>query len=149
MTGREVVIAGIFETAQERVIDRNAVDVTLEALHGALADAGLTWDAVDGIAIEFTGPGGAPGEPSSWARFFRQPMRWSCDTNNDAGGIRGLMKATAMISAGVCDTVLMGGARAGRDATRREMRSLSAPFGAWGVPVYALIAQRHMHQFGT
>jgi acetyl-CoA acetyltransferase len=151
MAMRDVAIVGVHATEQARRISRSSLHVALEAAQGAVADAGLSLDDVDGLALEWPGPGGqaaSPGDSSSWARFFGN-VTYVARNRMDCAGIGGVAKAAAAVAAGLCDTIVVGGARTGIDSERRSLEEFSRPWGAWGVTVYALVAQRHMHEFGT
>ena len=63
---RDVAIVGVHATKQGRHLGRTAVSLMLEAFNGALDDAGMTKNDVDGvISFEFpagTGAGNTLGE---------------------------------------------------------------------------------------
>jgi acetyl-CoA acetyltransferase len=150
MTFQDVAIVGVYATEQAKYIDRTTFDITWEAISGALDDAGLSPDDVDGVAARWPGPGGLPGDTNSWGRFLgRDGLRWTVDGDKGTGGVRAVVSAATAISAGVCETVVIGGGRAGAEKDRRVLNEFSDPWGAWGVTVYALVAQRHMYEFGT
>jgi acetyl-CoA acetyltransferase len=152
---RQPVIVGVHATEQALSLPhRTAHDLALEAALGAIRDAGLEPGDVDGAQLDWSGPGGAAGEGSSWARFLGG-LAWTSDSQLDNAGVRGLLKASSAIAAGLVDTVLVGGCRlVSRGAD-------NAPIGAgtplefadvWGsyvVAQFALVAARHMHLFGT
>jgi acetyl-CoA acetyltransferase len=151
----DVAIVGIYATEQGRQLPhRSALDLAQEAVFGAIADAGLTPADVDGVAADWPGPGGHPGEPASWARVFGHPLRWTSDGMLDAAGSRGILKAAAAIDAGLCDVAVVGGAMAGRFrgasvGPGTEPLEFTDVWGAYVVPLFALIATSHMHEFGT
>lgn len=64
MALRDVAIVGVHATEQARVLpERSSFDVCLEAVTGALADAGLEPPDVDGVAVTlpcFTPVGASP-----------------------------------------------------------------------------------------
>jgi len=153
---RQPVIVGVHATEQARALPhRTPMDLALEAVTGAIADAGLRPSDVDGAQLDWPGPGGVPGEGSSWARIFGRDLRWTSDAMLDNAGSRGLLKAAAAIGCGFADTVVVGGCKL---ATRDQGEG---PIGAgvpleftdvWGsyvVAQFALVASRHMHEFGT
>jgi acetyl-CoA C-acetyltransferase len=47
---RQAAIVGVYITAQGRNMGRSMVDLELEALKGALDDAGLSFKDIDGLA---------------------------------------------------------------------------------------------------
>jgi acetyl-CoA acetyltransferase len=153
---RRAVIVGVYATQQALSLpDRDAMSLAIEAVKGAAADAGLCPADIDGAQVDWPGPGGIPGDGSSWARMFGRDLRWTSDSMLDNSGVRGLLKAAAAVTAGYADTVIVGGCRL---VTRGAD---NAPIGA-GVPVeftdvwgsyvvaqFALVAARHMHEYGT
>ncbi|MGV0045046.1 thiolase family protein [Mycobacterium colombiense] len=155
MTLSDVAIVGAYATEQARQLpDRTALDLAQEAVLGAIADAGLTPADVDGVAADWPGPGGHPGEPSSWARVFGHPLRWTSDGMLDTSGSRGILKAAAAIDAGLCDVAVVGGGMAGmfRGASvgpGTQPLEFTDVWGAYVLPLFALVATTHMHQFGT
>ena len=155
MRGRDVAICGLYLTEQARSLPgRTSFDVTLEAVRGALADAGLGPADVDGAAIDWSGPGGQDDESGSWAELFGHNLAYTTSSIADSSGARGVLKAAAAIGSGLCDTVVVGGGRAGGT---RGAGMVGAEIGlefvdVWGatsVPRFALVAQRHMDRFGT
>ena len=55
---RRVVISGIGQSAIGRQLDRSGLQLTIDAVLAAVADAGLTVDDIDGLAM-FPGGGAA------------------------------------------------------------------------------------------
>lgn len=154
---RDVVIAGVYASQQARLIeDRTPMQLAIEVIRGALDDAGMAMDEVDGIAVDWPGPGGAPGDFGSWARYFGGSLNWIGESLFSTAGVRGLAQAAAAIATGQCDTIVMGGGMAGTEARKRfatvsagSAREFFDCWGAYVAPAFALIAQRHMHEFGT
>jgi acetyl-CoA acetyltransferase len=153
---RDPVVVGVHVTEQARSLPgRTSHELLIEAVKGALADAGLDRREVDGVALEWPGPGGAPGDSASWAPYFGAPLKWVESHFMDTTGVRGVLKAGAAIRAGLCDTVVIGSARAGPfNTTGAAVGSGMGlewidPYGASTMAYFALVARRHMHQFGT
>lgn len=143
---------------------RNAPDTSVAQLHaevaaGALADAGLTKEDIDGF---FCGPD-APGTgPLSLADYMNLNLR-HVDTTNTSGSsyLIHVAHAAQAIAAGKCNVALI--TLAGRP--RQEGKSKGAlkrqdnpnqpdfewenPFGIQILGVYGMVAQRHMHRYGT
>lgn len=156
MSLSDVAIVGIYATEQGRQLpERTALDLSQEAVLGAIADAGLDPADVDGVAADWPGPGGHREQPSSWARVLGHPLRWISDGMLDTSGSRGILKAAAAIDAGLCDVAVVGGGMAGRYVSGGSVGPALEPleftdvFGGYVVPLFALIATTHMHQFGT
>lgn len=153
---RDPVLVGLHLTSQAiRLPGRTSHQLMIEAIQGALADAGLDRRDVDGVAIEWPGPGGAPGDAGSWASYFGGRLSWTESHFMDTAGVRGVLKAGAAIRAGLCDTVVLGSARAGPFNTTGEAvgsgmnLEWTDPYGVSVMAHFALVARRHMHEFGT
>jgi acetyl-CoA acetyltransferase len=156
MVLRDVAVVGVYATEQARQLPhRTSLDLAQEAVLGAIADAGLRPQDVDGVAADWPGPGGIVGEAASWTRVLGRPLSWVSDGLLDAAGARGVMKAAAAISAGLCDVVVVGGGLAGRFGRGQTVNGAEGfieftdVWGAYVVPLFALVAQGHMHRFGT
>jgi len=156
MSLKDVAIVGVYATEQARQHPgRTSLDLALEAIHGAVADAKLSIDDVDGIAAEWPGPGGLPRhDGASWARVLGHPMAWTSDGLFDNSGPRGVLKAAAAISAGLCSVAVVGGGQVARRVGSEPIGSgdvleFTDYVGAYVMTQFALPAQRHMHEFGT
>lgn len=154
LTGRQPVVVGIHATEQALSLPhRTAMDLALEAVRGAIADAGLTFGDVDGAQVDWPGPGGVPGEGSSWARMLGRDLRWTSDSMLDNAGSRGLLKAAAAVRAGYADTVVVGGcrlvSRGGGPVGAGVPLEFADVWGSYVVAQFALVAARHMHEYGT
>jgi acetyl-CoA acetyltransferase len=135
--------------------------ITLKAVLGALADAGVSADEVNGACIAWRGPGHAPGGGSTnWARQLGVTLNWVVDTGLDSVGIRALLNASAAIKAGLCETVVIASGIAGgqRQSGAMQMGARSAdyaslefnhPYGGGVMWRFAMNARRHMHDYGT
>jgi acetyl-CoA acetyltransferase len=157
MRHRDVAIVGVYATRQAwRIADRTPFELVCEAVDGALADAGLSRGDVDGVAVDWPGPGGVRGEASSWSRVLNRDLAWTSDGLLDRAGVRGVVKAAAAISAGLCDVAVIGGGQCGTRVRGTPVGvqgsgtlEFTDPWGAYVVPWSALVAARHMHEFGT
>jgi acetyl-CoA C-acetyltransferase len=152
-------IAGAFEHPTRLAPDQSVAQLHAEVALGALRDAGLTRDDVDGYFCA----GDAPGlGPLSMADYLNLKLRHVDST--ETGGSSYLVHvahATEAIAAGRCDVALI--TLAGRPRSDGAATGTSTPFGTaaqpdrqWEVPfaptivnMYAMCAQRHMHQYGT
>jgi acetyl-CoA acetyltransferase len=163
-SSRRVAIAGVYTTEHAKNMARTPFSLQLEAIKGAVADAGLTLADVDGLApnigTDFHNP--APMLNSSLAHMFwaeqlgGRPKRLVVH----GGGSAQLAKAAAAVSAGVADVVVVF---FGKSAFATGPSSYPAPgegplrVGEWDalphggylVTWYALWAQRYMHEFGV
>jgi acetyl-CoA acetyltransferase len=156
MALRDVAVVGVHATEQARTLPhRTSLDLAQESVLGALADAGLEPHEVDGVAADWPGPGGRAGEPASWTGVLGGPLSWVSDGLLDAAGARGVMKAAAAISAGLCDVAVVGGGLAGRFGPGQTVNGaedfieFTDVWGAYVVPLFALVAQGHLERFGT
>ena len=152
-------IAGVFEHPTRKADDKTLAQLHAEAAHGALADAGLTKDDVDGYFCA----GDAPGLGGlSMADYMGLRLR-HVDTTETGGSsyVIHVAHATQAIAAGKCSVALItlaGRPRAEGMATGTAPRSYGAaapdvafefPFGPTVVNQYAMAAMRHMYEFGT
>jgi len=161
MSIRGVVhIAGIFEHPTRHAKDKSVAQLHGEVAAGALADAGLTLDDVDGYFCA----GDAPGlGPLSMIEYMGLRNVRHMDAT-DVGGssyVLHIGHAAQAIAMGKCSVALItlaGRPRAEGMATGTRPRNYGAdlpdaPFesmyGPTVVNMYAMAAHRHMHEFGT
>jgi acetyl-CoA C-acetyltransferase len=152
-------IAGIFEHPTRKADDKSLAQLHAESAKGALQDAGLTKEDVDGYFCA----GDAPGlGPLSMADYMGLRLR-HMDTTDTGGSsyVIHVAHAAQAIAAGKCNVALItlaGRPRAEGMATGTAPRSYGAttpdvpfeyPFGPTVVNQYAMAAMRHMHQYGT
>ena len=157
MSRTGAAIVGIGELPNVRRTSGTTTLGTLaEVSAQAVADAGLEPDAIDGLLV---GPqvGETPQHvPATVAEYLGlQPTMSNVVDLGGASGAGMVWRAAAAIAAGMCETVLcvLGNVREAdppRSPNRNPIREFDVPFGASGANVaYALIAQRHMHDYGT
>lgn len=155
----QAYIVGAYEHPTRRAPDKSVAQLHAECAAGALADAGLTKDDVDGYFCA----GDAPGMgPLSMVDYMNLRVRHIDAT--DIGGSSYLMlvaHAAEAIAAGRCNVALItlaGRPRSEGMATGTAPRQGSPtqpdmqfeyPFGPTVTNLYAMCAMRHMHQFGT
>jgi acetyl-CoA acetyltransferase len=152
---RQAAIVGLHLTEQARRLPgRKPLELQIEAVKGALADAGLDAREVDGVAVAWTGPGGATDEVASWAQYFRTPLAWTAEHYMDDAGARAVVKAAAAIEAGLCDVVIIGSGAVGlfkpggAAVGSSNGHEFADPFGSSAMAQFALVVQRYMHEFG-
>ncbi|EFC86664.1 thiolase family protein [Parafrankia sp. EUN1f] len=139
------VIAGVYNTIQARRLpEETSRTLTLDAVTGVLADAGVPLDAVDGLSA------GADG-----AALLYDLGLGPCWQGSQFG-ISMVLEAAAAIEAGQADTVLVVAAEAGiyteRAATApwtRPENEFVVPWGLFTAAEFALVARRHMITYGT
>jgi acetyl-CoA acetyltransferase len=160
---RRAVISGIGQSEVGRRLLRTGLDLTIEAVERAVADAGLTLDEIDGVST-YPGTGGPFGGASGADLHdaLRLRLGWRDGGLETAGQLGAVHKAVLAVAAGLARHVVVfrtvvegsgnvlrpGGAGAG-GALPAQMRYL-IPFGAGSAANWiACYAQRHMHEFGT
>jgi acetyl-CoA acetyltransferase len=162
---REAAVGGVFQTKQGDLSDRLQLDVWWECAEGACRDAGLTLGDVDGLIG--AGPPGVglrgAGTPAGLADVLGRPLRFHASSSVGAASLAaGLNLAVYAVSHGLADAVLIVNAVAGGGATDSsaernravaEMAKFSGPyeypFGTTRVSDYAIVAVRHMYEYGT
>ncbi len=158
----ETRIVGIGESRLGKVPDRSALQLQSDAAHAALNDAGLTLADIDGlittpIRVE---PWNMPcGVVSSFLGV--QPAYLSTLDLAGASGCAMIHHAAMAVASGQCNTVLCVAGQnlltnktwASAVQTMAESGAahpqFEAPYGLLVASNYALIAQRHMHEYGT
>lgn len=154
---RQAAIVGVYLTEQARQLPgKTSIQLELEALKGALADAGLKPEDVDGIVgrrISDMGNDGA----MFWAeQLGRRPLGLT-DSGFASGSIA---KAALAIAAGMCEVVVYIHGNAGRrlspggtpmptKAPRVSEWDHGLLWGSYMSTWYAFWAQRYMHEFGV
>lgn len=169
MRGR-AAIAGLGITPQGKVYHTNHVGYAVEAVQLALADAGLSRDDLDGLLLN---PGLTWGEASMGSFQLQQAMglrALKLSAAMNAGGATAsamIQHAAQAIDAGLCSTVACvfsdaplqppkpksdgkSGKGEGSAGAYGFARGLDAAYGMFGInAMYAMVARRHMHQYGT
>ncbi|MGH7899492.1 MAG: thiolase family protein, partial [Candidatus Binatia bacterium] len=164
----KTTIVGLGLTPMGRVYD-TPMGFAVEAVRLALDDAGLERKDVDGLSLN---PGLAWGDVPMASFALQQALglrnlRYST-TMNIGGATAGAMiqQAALAIEAGIADTIVCvfsdaplkppkterdGKAKSGGSASAYGFaRGLSAAYGQFGVnALYAMVARRHMHEYGT
>lgn len=154
---RRVFITGAAESPLGHVEDESELSMAAIAARAALGEAGLGLGEVDGLFVNYMGEEGSV----QVGEFLGLKPRYA--DSSDLGGaafVAFLHHAFLAVSAGRCEVALV--AYASRQRSRRA-RGLSRPEppyalhaqfeSPYGLPMpvgaYALIAARHMYQFGT
>ena len=155
-------IAGIGESRVGRVPDRSALQLQTDAAQAALNDAGLRMSDIDGLLT-------TPVRVEHWNMpcgvvAHHLGVRASYLSTVDVAGASGcamIHQAAMAIAAGQCTTVLcVAGQNLLSHSTRssavRKMAEggsahpqFEVPYGPLVPSLYALVAQRHMHEYGT
>ena len=150
------VIAGIGQTAFGKLPGRGTVSLNVEAIRNALADAGVEKGEVDAIFAK------AP--TSRFEMMYAQKLAEALGMQPRIGGVydHGGASSISMISyaamaieAGQCEVAIVALADNPATGTRQAYEKSygdgdSGLYGWFGTPAgYAMVAQRHMSQFGT
>jgi acetyl-CoA C-acetyltransferase len=151
-------IVGIYEHPTRKAEDKSLAQLHAESAKGALADAGLEKEDVDGYFCA----GDAPGlGPLSMADYMGLKLRHMDST--DTGGSSYLVHvghAAEAIALGKCSIALItlaGRPRSEGQATGTAARTaqntpdapFENPYGPATANMYAMCAMRHMYQYGT
>ena len=159
---KAIAIAGIGESRLGVVPDRSALQLQSDAAHAALQDAGLSTHDIDGLIT-------TPVRVASWgmpcgvvASYLDiRPSYLSTLDLAGASGAAMIHHAAMAIASGQCTTVLCV---AGQNLLSNRSRTsavqsmaesggahaqFEVPYGPLIPSLYALIAQRHMHEYGT
>jgi acetyl-CoA C-acetyltransferase len=152
-------VAGAYELPLRFAPDKSLAQLQAEAMFGALADAGLEKSDIDGF---FCGPD-APGTgPLSIVDYLNLKLR-HVDTTNTSGSsyVIHVAHAAQAIAAGKCNVALITlagkprsegrakGALVRNDNPDQPDFQWEYPFGLAVLNVYAMVAKRHMHEYGT
>lgn len=148
-------VVGIYEHPDRKIANRTLAQLHAEVARGALADAGLTSQDVDGYITDSVAPGLGP---MSMVEYLGLDVRYAETT--DTGGssyVNHVAHATQAIMAGKCDVVLITFAGMPRSGLGGSPPAIgSTPESSFELPYrpvtpaqYALAARRHMHEFGT
>ena len=152
-------IAGIFEHPTRRADSTSTAQLHAEAALGALADAGLGLDDVDGYFCAADAPGLGP---LTMAEYIGLRGLRHVDTTESGGSayLLHVSHAAQAIATGRCDVALITmadrplAAAAGTNLAGIDRKTMpNLPFQAAVPPLpmygYAMVARRHMHEFGT
>jgi acetyl-CoA acetyltransferase len=151
------VIAGVATSDYPVLPDLAETEVHVQAAERALADAGLTFDDVDGYATV----GYHPMYCTTMCEYLGIHPNWMDETNIGGASFEVHVEHAAQaVESGACEVVLItygstqlsamgrriGG---GRGGTMSGPATWDAVWGNTLVGAYALAATRHMHQYGT
>ena len=148
------VIAGIGQTEFGKLAGREPLSLNVEACRGALQDAGVPKDAVDAVFVKYPTSGFRSMYGQTVAEALGiQPAIGGVWDQGGAANVSMIGAAVMAIDAGQCDVALVTFADNPRSGTRQAYQrgwGDDAVHGWFGTPAgYAMIAQRHMQEFGT
>jgi acetyl-CoA acetyltransferase len=153
-----IAIAGVYEHPTRWAPDKSDYQIMGESARGALEDCGLSLSDVDGLFAAGMGMGVMG--VVTLAEYLNLKPRYLDGTNiGGSSFVAHVNHAAAAIHAGLCEVALIlygstaasqamaigTGGRGGQDAHA----SFVSPYGLTTVGSYALVAQRHMHEYGT
>ena len=152
----EIAVVGAYEHPRRWAPDKTAFQIAAESARGALEDAGLTIKDVDGYATSGVGPIGA----LSMCHHLNLKPDWIDSTAiGGSSFVAQVAYAGAAIRAGLCRTVLITyGATAaserfaigtGGGFSQDPPDAFDIPYGPTIVGAYGMVAQRHLHEYGT
>jgi len=152
----KVAVAGVYEHPTRFAPDKTAYQIHAESARGALADAGLGVKDVDGFFTSGVGPIGI----MSLAQHLNlRPCYLDAQDIGGSSFVSHCLHAAAAIEAGLCSVALVtyGSTAAserfaigtGGGFLMSPADHFEAPFGPTIVGSYALVARRHMHEYGT
>ncbi|MDA0982462.1 MAG: thiolase domain-containing protein [Proteobacteria bacterium] len=155
---RKACLVGAYEHPTRKAEDKSVAQLHAEVAKGALEDAGLTRQDVDGYFCA----GDAPGlGPLSMLDYMGLRVRHMEST--DTGGSSYLVHvahAAQAIAMGKCNVALvtLAGRPRSEGSSGTQPRTwganlpdapFEAPYGMVVANSYAMVAKRHMHEFGT
>jgi acetyl-CoA acetyltransferase len=158
-------VVGLGITEQGRVYDHRATGFAVDAVRLALTDSGLRKDDIDGLLVN---PGVSWTVPMMASAGLQKALGirdMGLSLSMNAGGATAtamIQQACEAIDAGLATTVACvfsdaplklprpGGRKTGSSGSYAMAGGWDAAYGNFGVnPQYAMLAQRHMHRFGT
>ena len=171
------IISGVGQSQIGRKLMRTDLDLTLEAAHAAIADAGLTVEDIDGLAAYPGAMGGAPGGFAGPGTpevhdAMRLKLNWHSGGREGPAQIQAVINAVMAVGAGLARHVLVyrtvsestaqgaggrggiglpsDGGGSGRVPTMAGEMQWTIPMRAYSAACWlAMVAHRHMYEFGT
>ena len=158
---RKTAVAGVFEHPTRFAPDKSLFQIMAESVRGALDDAGLTIKDVNGLCTTGIGMSGM-GIVGFCDYLNLTPNFVDSTSMGGSSFVAHTAHAAAAIHAGLCDVCVVvygstaassrfaigtgggGGGGSGDPCDQYEI-----PFGPTTVGSYAMVAQRHMHDYGT
>jgi len=156
---RKCAVVGAYEHPTRFAPDKTMYQIMAESIRGALDDCGLTIKDVDGLLTAGMGMGAMA--IVGFCDYLNLTPNFLDSTNiGGSSFVAHTAHAAAAIAAGLCEVAVVvygstaassrfaigtgGGGGGGDPCDQYEF-----PFGPTTVGAYAMIAQRHMHDYGT
>ncbi len=159
MPRKKIAIAGVAESDFGTVPDKTVHELHAQAALRAIEDAGLAKNEIDGL---FSCGGTDPMHILQLAEYLGLQPRFLDSTLVGGSSWETFVEHAALaLEAGRCSTALLVYGSTAKSDVARRYRSADAalsprgpnqyevPFGPTLVSKYAMIAQRHMYQYGT
>ena len=156
----KIAVVGVHEHPTRWAPDKSESQIMAESAREALTDCGLSLSDVDGLFAAGLSMG--PMGVVSLAEYLNLKPRYVDGTNiGGSSFVAHVSHAAAAIHAGLCEValILYGSTAAsnamaigtgmGGGASRDPVAAFVSPYGMTTVGSYALVAQRHMHLYGT
>ncbi|MBC7216389.1 thiolase domain-containing protein [Extensimonas perlucida] len=155
---RQACIVGAYEHPTRKAPDKTVAQLHAESARGALEDAGLSLSDVDGYFCAGDAPG--LGMLSMVDYMGLRPRHVDSTETGGSSYIAHVAHATQAIMAGKCNVALitLAGRPRSEASSGTQPRNwgpnvpdtpFETPYGPVTVNMYAMVAQRHMHEFGT
>ena len=157
---REAAIVGIHEYPLRVAPDVTAMQIKIESVRRALADAGLAWQDVDAVYDTNEGEGGGGLGMASFMGVHPTVI----DTTQVGGSSYEFQAAHALsaIAAGKCNVAIISYGSTAHSARRaigtggatgagepNWQNNMEDPYGTTLISNYALVKMRHMYEYGT
>lgn len=160
---QQCAIAGIGETPIGRLPDEDSLSLHVMAARLAIEDAGIDKHEIDGLLTSGSGTADNIRHHMVVAEQLGLHCKALCDTLRTGGQSwgHGLQLAQWAVQSGRCRAVLLvggdnqlsnmkpGGTLKTYASRGAHSLEFEIPFGAHVPGIYALVAARHMHEFGT
>ena len=151
-------IVGAFEHPTRKAPDKSVAQLHAEVAKGALEDAGLSRDDIDGYFCAGDAPGLGPMSMLDYLGLRVKYME-STDTGGSSYQVH-VTHAAQAIAQGRCNVALvtLSGRPRSEGSSGTQPRTwganlpdapFEAPYGLVTTNSYAMAAQRHMHEYGT
>jgi acetyl-CoA C-acetyltransferase len=156
---RKTAVAGVYEHPSRFAPDKNMHQIMAESIRGALDDCGLTIKDVDGLCS--AGIGMSAMGIVGLCDYLNLTPNFMDGTNMGGSSfVAHTAHAAAAINAGLCEVaVIVYGSTAassrfavgtgGGLGVGDPCHMFESPYGPTTVGAYAMVAQRHMHDYGT
>ncbi len=158
---REVAIIGIGEAEGGKRSGKSTFELAAEAAYLALADAGLQKDEIDAVFLEHPMSEHHHMPANAFLEYMdMQPQSALAFAAGGASPHAMAIQAAGLIASGIYETILIvdadgrstrfvGDKAVAMSQAADDVEEFEVPYGASVPGRYALIAQRHMHEFGT